>query len=235
MCEAMHGEPSDVSRVLFPADYNTAMAAIDACYRTRGRIFTLVVPKSETLPMLFNHTEAGQLLADAALRLDWLDVGGPPPGVILTAIGAYQLGEVLRAARRLSERGIGTAVNYMIEPGRFRDSRGQREAACQVPEATRERLYPGQVLHRVFACHARPEVMAGVLRPLDTGRRTIFLGYTNHGGTLDTAGMLFVNRLSWAHIVRGCARSLEVELTSLLEPAEVDALEGRRNPRGVIV
>ena len=235
MCEAMLGEPSDVSRVLFPADYNSTMASIETCYHTHGRIFTLVVPKSETLPMLFNAAEACQLLADAALRLDWLDAAAQPPGVILTAIGAYQLGEVLRAARRLNDRGVGTAVNYMIEPGRFRDPRGRREAACQAPDETRARLFPELVPHRLFVCHARPEVMAGVLRPLDTGRRTIFLGYTNHGGTLDTAGMLFVNRLSWAHIVRGCARSLELDLASLLEPAEVDALEGRRNPRGVIV
>ena len=77
--------------------------------------------------------------------------------------------------------------------------------------------------------------MAGVLRPLDTGRRTVFLGYTNHGGTLDTAGMLFVNRLSWAHVVRACARSMGIDLMQLLDESEIDALEGRRDPRGLIV
>ena len=235
MCESMLGEPSDVSRVLFPADHNSALACIDACYRTRGRIFTLVVPKSETLPVLFDEAQAGRLIAEGALRLDWLDATERQPAVILTAIGAYQLGEVLRAAERLQERGFGALVNCMIEPGRFRDPRGRREAAFQASEALRERLYPEGVLHRVFACHARPEVMAGVLRPLDTGRRTVFLGYTNHGGTLDTAGMLFVNRLSWAHVLRGCARSLAVNLAQLLDKPEIDALEGRRDPRGLIV
>ena len=235
MCESMLGEPSDVSRVLFPADHNSALACIDACYRTRGRIFTLVVPKSETLPVLFDEAQAGRLIAEGALRLDWLDATERQPAVILTAIGAYQLGEVLRAAERLQERGFGALVNCMIEPGRFRDPRGRREAAFQAVAALRERLYPEQLPHRVFACHTRPEVMAGVLRPLDTGRRTMFLGYTNHGGTLDTAGMLFVNRLSWAHVLRGCARSLAVNLAQLLDKPEIDALEGRRDPRGLIV
>jgi len=236
MCEAMLGEPSDVSRVLFPADHNSAMACIDACYRTRGRIFTLVVPKSETLPVLFDEVQARRLVAEGAMRLDWLgSAAGRKPAVILTAIGAYQLGEVLRAAERLEERGVGTAVNYLIEPGRFRDPRGRREAACQTDAALRHRLYPERAPHRVFACHARPEVMAGVLRPLDTGRRTVFLGYANHGGTLDTAGMLFVNRLSWAHVVRAAMRSLGVDLAQLLDRDEIDAIEGRRNPGGLIV
>ena len=155
--------------------------------------------------------------------------------MVLTAIGAYQLGEVLRAAERLQERGVGTVVNCMIEPGRLRDPRGRREAAFQAVAALRERLYPEQLRHRVFACHTRPEVMAGVLRPLDTGRRTMFLGYTNHGGTLDTAGMLFVNRLSWAHVVRACGRSMGLDLMQLLDQPEIDALEGRRDPRGLIV
>lgn len=236
MCEAMLGEPSDVSRVLFPADYNSAMACVDACYRTRGRIFTLVAPKAETLPVLFDEAQAGRLVAEGAMRLDWLGKAiAQHSTVILTAIGAYQLGEVLRAAERLEDRGIVTAVNYMIEPGRFRDPRGRREAAGQIQASQREQLYPEQTPHRVFACHTRPEVIAGVLRPLDSGLRTVFLGYANHGGTLSTAGMLFINRLSWAHIMRATARSLGMELTQVLDRDEIDALEGRRSPHGVIV
>ena len=38
MAEAMLGEPSDVSRVLFPPDRNTAAVLIQAVYRTRGQI-----------------------------------------------------------------------------------------------------------------------------------------------------------------------------------------------------
>ena len=88
MCESMLGEPSDVSRVLFPADHNSALACIDACYRTRGRIFTLVVPKSETLPVLFDEAQAGRLVAEGALRLDWLDATERQPALLPTAIGA---------------------------------------------------------------------------------------------------------------------------------------------------
>jgi len=47
--------------------------------------------------------------------------------------------------------------------------------------------------------------------------------------------MLFVNRLSWAHIVRAATRSLGTALAKLLDADEIDALEGRRSPHGVIV
>ncbi|QKT04674.1 xylulose 5-phosphate 3-epimerase [Ectothiorhodospiraceae bacterium 2226] len=232
MCEAMLGEPSDVSRVLFPADYNTAAASLAACYATHGRVFTLVVPKS-AVPEYFDRAHAEQALAEGGLRLDWCSDAAPQ--VLLTAIGAFQFYEVLSAARRLSERGVACAVNYLVEPGRFRDPRGRREAECQAPDELRERLFPAAVPHRVFASHTRPEVMAGVLRPLDTGRRTVHLGFTNHGGTLNTAGMLFVNRLSWAHVVRAAARSLGADLKEVLEADELDALEGRRSPHGIII
>jgi phosphoketolase len=76
---------------------------------------------------------------------------------------------------------------------------------------------------------------AGAYRPLDTGVNTVFMGYTNHGGTLDTAGMLFVNRLSWAHIVRVAAHSLFINPKEVLEDDEIDALEGRVNPQSVFM
>lgn len=234
MAEAMLGEPSDVSRVLFPADYNTAVATLDACFHTRGCIFTLVVPKTETAD-LFTAQEAQTLLETGGLRLPWTGTGGDDCQVLLTAVGAYQLHEVMIAAERLAERGAPAAVNYLIEPGRFREPRGRREAAWQATAELRARLYPEAVRCRVFAAHTRPEVMAGVLRPLDSGRHSIFLGYTNHGGTLDTAAMLYVNRLSWAHLVRAAARTLGAELPQFLDAEEIAALEGRRSPHGVIL
>ena len=172
MCQAMLGEPSDVSRVLFPADHNSAMACIEACYRTRGRIFTLVVPKAETLPVLFDEVQAGRLVAEGALRLDWLGSAERQPPVLLTAIGAYQLGAALR-----------------------------------------ERIYPEQWVHRVFACHARPDVMAGVLRHARHRRHVV----------------------RQPLVVRACARSMALDLMRLLDEFEIDALEGRRDPRGLIV
>lgn len=234
MAEAMLGEPSDISRVIFPADHNTAVAAVDACFRSRGRIFTMVVPKSEVAD-LFTAEEAQALLASGAMRLPWTTPPGTDCRLLLTAIGAFQLHETQVAAERLAERGVPAAVNYMIEPGRFRDPRGRREAACQVGDTERARLYPESVGPRVFAGHIRPEALAGLLRPLDSGRQSIFLGYTNHGGTLDTAGMLFVNRLSWAHVVRAAVRVLGADLAQFLDANEVAALEGRRSPHGVIL
>ena len=68
MAEAMLGEPSDVSRVLFPADHNSATAVVHGAYETQGQIWTLVVPKGE-VPQLFTPEEAERLLRDGALRL----------------------------------------------------------------------------------------------------------------------------------------------------------------------
>ena len=45
MCEAMSGEMSDVSRVVFPADANSALAQFELVYRSRGVIWTFVAPK----------------------------------------------------------------------------------------------------------------------------------------------------------------------------------------------
>lgn len=234
LSEAMLAESSNVSRVLFAADYNTAVAAIETCFASRGRIFTLVVPKSE-MPVFFDAAQARTLVTQGALALTPEEKNGRVPRVILTAIGGFQLQQVLRAASRLKEKRIACRVNYIVEPGRFRDPRGSREAAIQVPQALREKLYPTEVVARVFCSHTRPEAMSGVLRPLDTGRKTIFLGYTNHGGTLDTGGMLFVNRLSWAHIVRAVARVLDMGLADVLAADEIVALNGQANPQGILI
>lgn len=231
MCEALMNEPADVSRVIFPTDYNSAAAALDACYRTRGRIFTFVVPKSATIPTLFTKTEAQHLINHGGITFAHEHADAQ---IILTAIGAFQMIETLRAAERLEQRGLRVRVNYLIEPGRFRTPRGRREAAFCVSDELRQQLFPEQIVNRVFASHTHPETMTGVLRLLDTGRKSIFLGYTNHGGTLDTAGMLFVNRLSWAHILRAAARSLEFDLKQVLDVDEIAALEGRRSPQGVL-
>lgn len=231
LCEALLNEPADISRVLFPADFNSAAASLDACYRTHGKIFTLVIPKSDTIPDIFSKTTAVSLLEKGGITFDQDKLNSAE--VILTAIGAYQMIETLKAAERLTQRGVKVAVNYLIEPGKFRQPRGRRELQHCAPNELRHALYPEHISTRVFVCHTHPEIMSGVLRPLDTGKNTVFLGYTNHGGTLDTDGMLFVNRLSWAHIVRVAAHSLYINPAEVLEPEEIDALEGRVNPQSV--
>jgi phosphoketolase len=155
--------------------------------------------------------------------------------LILTAIGAFQLMETIKAAHRLEQRGVKVAVNYLIEPGRFRQPRGRRELGYCAHIELRHALFPEHILTRVFVCHTHPEIMSGILRPLDTADNTVFLGYTNHGGTLDTAGMLFVNRQSWGHIVRVAAHSLHLDPSEVLDQEEIDALEGRVNPQTVFI
>ncbi len=233
LCEALLNEPADISRVMFPADFNSAMAGLGACYRTHGNIFTFIMPKSETITDIFSKSSAEHLVEQGGITFDQAKLDNAE--VILTAIGAYQMMETLKAADRLEQRGIKVAVNYLIEPGRFRQPRGRRELLYCASSELRHALFPERISTRVFVCHTHPEIMSGVLRPLDTGNNTVFLGYTNHGGTLDTAGMLFVNRLSWAHIVRVSAHSLHLSPSEVLEVAEIDALEGRVNPQSVFV
>ena len=71
MAEVLMGEPADVSRVIFPADYNSAAAVMQRVYQTQGQVWTLVVAKAETVPDLFTGEEAQRLCAEGALRLDW--------------------------------------------------------------------------------------------------------------------------------------------------------------------
>ena len=234
MAEALMGEPADVSRVLFPADYNTTAAVVAAVYRTRGQIWTLVVPKGGSLPVLFTPEEAAELLRDGALRLPWAGHRTDEARVILTAVGADQLGEVLRASRRLGERGVAHAVVYMLEPGRFRTPRSPRERAHLAPHAVRARLYPDAVPARVLLGHTRPEALLGVLQPLNTGPRTVGLGFVNQGGTLDVQGMLFVNRATWAHVLAAVACALETPRTELLTAAEIAALDHAASPEGIV-
>ncbi len=233
MAEAMLGEPADISHVLFPADYNSAVASLDACYKTKGNIFTLIVPKYEKIKDVFSQEQAIELMLNGVINLSNFPLYYNTQ-VILTAVGAYQLIQTLLAAERLKANNIIVAVNYMLEPGRFRDPRGQREKLTQTLEITRQLFYPSNIFSRIFVSHIRPEVMAGLVRPLDTGKQTIFLGYTNHGGTLNTEGMLFVNRQNWGHIVRACARSLNILIEKLLSHSELEALHGKKNPQGIL-
>jgi phosphoketolase len=235
LAEALFGEVSHVSRVLFPADTNTAAAVIHGVYRTQGQFWTVVVPKADTIPDLFSGEEAERLLADGALHLDWASYQPERAMIILTAIGAYQLGEVLRASARLVERGVPHRVNYLLEPGRFRIPRHAREQGCLAPPAVRDELFPAEVAPRVFVGHTRPEPLLGVLAPLHTGRLTRGLGFLNHGGTYNTPGLLFVNRSSWAHCLAEVCGLLGLPRERLLTDEEIAALEGRTTLHGVVI
>ncbi len=236
LAEALLGEAADVSRVLFPADHNTAAAVMHGVYQTQGQIWTLVVPKSGTVAELFTPEEAARLLDQGALRLDWAGHDPAHARLVLTAVGAYQLEQALIASARLTERSIAHAVNYMLEPGRFRSPRGAAEAAIVAPAVLLAALYPAAVPARIFITHTRPEPLLGMLAPsIREGGRTDCLGFINRGGTLSIPGLLFANRSTWAHIVDAAARLLDAPREQLLTAAELAVLDGMATPEGVLV
>lgn len=232
LSEALLGEAADVSHVLFPADWNTAVAALRASYLTFGEIWTLVVPK-RPLPVVFGSEQAERLVATGGLRVR--GDGSADETVILVAIGAYQLQEILKASNRLTSRGLKHAVVYLIEPSRFRVPRDSTEAQCMAKPHDREDLFPSTARVRLILTHTRPEVLLGLLRPLDTGvPLTRALGYINRGGTLDTPGMLFANRCTWAHVVAAVAEALEWHPEKLLTARELAATQGAGAPSTIL-
>lgn len=234
MAETMLGETSNISRVLFPADHNTAAVLMENIFRTHGQIWTMVVPKSN-VANLFTPEEARQLWEDGAVHLHWAGHEIESARILLVAIGSYQLAEVLQAAFRLAERGVPHKVIYMQEPGRFRRPRNDREAAHCAPADVQHALFPREIPARLFVTHTRPETMLGVMQPHNTGRQTSGLGYIVRGGTLNIRGLLFVNRSSWAHCVAETAGVLGMRREELLSAEEIEAIDGKRSPHEVIL
>lgn len=235
MAEAMLGELSHRSRVVFPPDASTAAAVLAHVYATHGRIWTLVVPKADTIPDLFTGDEARRLVDDGAAVLDWAGHAPERAELSLVAVGAYQLGEVLAASRRLGERDVAHTVIAVLEPGRFRRPRTDAERAHQARAEVHEAVFPDRIRRRLLVTHTRPETLLGILSPLHAPVQAAALGYISVGGTYDTPGLLFVNRSSWAHVVLEAGRLLGMEPERLLEPAERETLQGRRTPQGVIL
>jgi phosphoketolase len=235
MAESMLGELSHVSRVVFPADFNTAAAAMECLFQTRGQFWTLVIPKADVVPNLFTPAEARRLVEDGGLVLEWAGHAPDRAELVLTAVGAYQLGEVLRASTRLADRDVPHTLVYVLEPGRFRRPRRPAEAEHQASPAVRAALFPQRATRRLLVTHTRPEPMVGLLEPFGSSTRTAALGYASEGGTYDTPGLLYVNRVSWAHVVAAAAGLLDREPAAWLDAAECQALEGRRNPQGVVL
>ena len=236
MSEAMLGELSDVSRVMFVADFNTAAVVMGNVYQTQRQIWTIVAAKREEVPDLFTIQEATRLLEQGAMRLDWAGHNIAEQRLVLTAIGGYQLEEVLKASIRLGEHNIPHSVVYMLEPGRFRSPRSKGERAHAASDVLKDHLYPDSAPARVFVTHTRPETILGVLHPFNTGHtQTACLGFIGQGGTLTTSGMLFVNRCTWAHILEKVAHVLKMPREELLTDQELAVLEGRASPEGVII
>ncbi|MGE3702967.1 MAG: xylulose 5-phosphate 3-epimerase [Hyphomicrobiaceae bacterium] len=230
LSEALLGEMSDRARVIFPADINSAMAALRSVYESRGQIAALVVPKRD-LPPTLSAKMAVRLVREAAVVID----GDPErSSLLLAATGAYQLEAIRRAARRMRERGCPTAILYIAEPGRLRTPRDDIEASVVVDERSLSQLFPPTV-PRVFLTHTRPEPYLGLLRRIDTGpTSTRALGYRNRGGTLDVSGLLFANGCTWAHVVAAAADVLVEKLAVFLDDNELAALAGRGDPQTIL-
>lgn len=230
ICEALLAEMSDVSRVVFPADWNSAIAALTAVYGTHGQAWTLAVPK-QPVAGLFDARRARKLVEEGAICVsDEEDVN-----VLLIAIGAYQLAEAMRASLRLREAGISNSVIYLFEPGKFRTPRDMHEARHMAPAALRAKLFPDTARARVILTHTRPDPVLGMLRALDSGEnRMRALGYINRGGTLDTAGMLFANRCTWAHAIEAVAQEIRRDPRDLLDAPELKALRGDGDPAAIL-
>ncbi|MEC7815220.1 MAG: xylulose 5-phosphate 3-epimerase [Pseudomonadota bacterium] len=228
-CEALLGEMSDVSRVLFPADYNSALAVLPSVYTERGRISCMVIPKRDR-PCVFNGDEARVLAEHGALVIDEDTFSGQEP-VLLMANGSYQLSEAIRTCERLRDTHTPFRLVYVQEPGRLREPRDALEANVCLSDRDRDRLFPPRMNRRVALTHMRPEVFRGHLHTLfpDPARSRV-LGYINRGGTLNEAGMLFANQCSWAHALAACARVMDKPPGEWLSSAELAAVEGRGDP-----
>ncbi|WP_082575467.1 xylulose 5-phosphate 3-epimerase [Lysobacter sp. Root667] len=223
--EALMGEMQDSVRIVFPADANSACAALQTVYTDRGRLFALVVPKRE-LPVVLEAEQAMALQHDGAIFL----ANAVDAEIDVVATGAYQLAAARKAWRRLGSHGIAANLIYLAEPGRFRTPRDEEEAEyVHDDEAVGRWFAPGRP--RIFLTHTRPEPFLGALRRLDDGPGlTAALGYRNRGGTLDVDGLMFANRCTWAHVLLAAATLLKRSAGAWLTSEEYDAALGRRAP-----
>ncbi len=224
--EALFGEMSDTSRVLFPVDANSAVATMASVYEGRGQIACVIVSKRD-MPHRFDGEGALRFVADGAAHIEGELQNAE---LQIVAIGAYQLEEALKAAWRLREHGRRVVVTAINEPGRFRVPRDPIEASFVATDERVAELFPVK-LPRLIVSHTRPEPVLGLLRRLDGGQeRTAARGYISRGGTLDVAGLLFANRCSWAHLIDAVAPLAGWSREAFLSPAERDAIDGKGSP-----
>jgi phosphoketolase len=183
----------------------------------------------------FNAKAARELVKNGAIRMDGAGYQQENAKLVLSAIGAYQLTEVLKASERLKNRKVAHAVIYMLEPRRWSRPKDKIEARMVVTQSLMEKFYPKKVKCRLFVTHTRAGRIEGLFQEtLNTGAGTLALGYINEGGTLSTDGILFINRQSWAHIVDAAGRLLEIPSIKLLSADEIAVLDHRKSPHGIL-
>ena len=230
-CEAMMAEMSDISRVVFPADAKSANEVMRQCYQTNGQIFSMVVPKGKVKNTL-NQGQAEALAKAGCLRI----LGKGDEAIQLIAIGAYQLAECIKMTTRLAQHNQKFSLVYVLEPGKLRDPRDSTEKRFineSLSKHTREAIF-GSPRFRLLLCHGRPEIFLGTMRTLDLGvNHTKAIGYINRGGTLDTQGMLYANKCTWAHGLQKLDAMMNAH-ANLLTIKELDALNGKGDPYTII-
>ncbi|MFT7087970.1 MAG: phosphoketolase [Rickettsiales bacterium] len=232
MAESMLSETSDISRVIFPADFNNASEVIKRIYQTQGQIWTIIVPKRPTA-LFFNKNESEELLRNGAIRVGFAGYDEKNAKVTLIAIGAYQLAEILIASKRLKEHKVPHIISYILEPGKFREARNEGEKQHLAPKDVLENITPNHIEEVLIVSHTRPELMIGTLQPLWQEKNVRALGFINSGGTLGVDDLLFVNKCSFAHILQNVENMLKLK-SSLLSIDEVKALKGEISPDGII-
>ncbi|PIR37741.1 MAG: xylulose 5-phosphate 3-epimerase [Alphaproteobacteria bacterium CG11_big_fil_rev_8_21_14_0_20_39_49] len=233
MSESMLGETSDISRVIYPADYNSTLAVMDEVYKTQGQIWTVVAPKHD-LELVFSKDEAKQLMHDGGISVKQAQFLPAKAEVALVVMGAYQLKEAIKASKRLTEKKIPHVTSYIIEPGKFRKPRNKGEEKHQAPKKIVDRLFPFSARKVIVMTHNRPELITGIMQPMLNGRSFSTMGFIGEGGTLDIEGMLFVNKCSWAHVVQEFAIHNDINPEMLLTPQEYRAVRNIMSPCGVI-
>jgi hypothetical protein len=122
-----------------------------------------------------------------------------------------------------------------LEPGRFRIPRSKLEKEFQAPEEIQQELLPPHINHVGFVVHTRPEILVGAMLSWFAKRSITQFGFLNHGGTLNADGLLFVNKSSWAHILRDAAEHVGFDEGKVLSDEERECLDAKRSPDGVIV
>ena len=223
--EALLGEMSDVSRVMFPVDGATAVECLRRVYADRG-VVACVVTAKRAVPTIFDSTGAALGLDHGAAHVEQAE----NERLQVIAVGAYQLMQAQRAAARLRERGLGVLTTCILEPGRLRSPRDEFEARVTLSDDQLRSLFP-PALPRVLVSHTRPELMTGLLRRIDEGPTKLAAhGYLSRGGTLDAMGMLFANRCTWAHLIQSAAGLIGVPIAELLSVEEQAAVMGRGDP-----
>lgn len=223
--EALLGEMSDVSRVMFPVDGATAVECLRRVYADRG-VVACVVAAKRAVPVIFDSAGAASALDHGAAHVEQVETAR----LQLIAVGAYQLMQAKRAAARLRDRGLGALITCILEPGRLRSPRDEFEARVTLSDDQLRSLFP-PALPRVIVSHTRPELMTGLLRRIDEGPTKLAAhGYLSRGGTLDAMGMLFANRCTWAHLIQSAAGLIGVPIAELLSVAEEAAVMGRGDP-----